>query len=60
MFKMIVNCTQSFESEVEALDFYEEIRGELQRHPNVNIAGRIVKKFAGYDPEHPEESEPES
>lgn len=54
MFKMIVHVTQSFETEALALEFYEEIKGELRKHPDVHVNGQIVKKFTGYSPENPD------
>jgi len=53
MFKMIVHVTQSFETVPECQEFYEEIKGELRKHPNVHINGQVVQKFTGYSPENP-------
>lgn len=53
MFKMIVHVTQSFATEAEALEFYEEVKGELRKHTEVHVNGQIVKKFTGYSPENP-------
>lgn len=54
MFKMIVHVTQEFETPELALEFYEEIKGELRKHPNVHVNGQIVQKFTGYSPQNPD------
>lgn len=60
MFKMIVHVTRSFETEAKAKAFYNEIKGELRKHPDVHVNGQIVKKFTGYSPEHPDGVEVEA
>lgn len=54
MYKMIIHVTQEFET-VDACDaFYEEITGELRKHPDLHINGQIVSKLTGYSPDHPD------
>lgn len=52
-FKMIVHVTQEFETVPECEEFYEEIAGELRKHPLVHVNGQVVTKFVGYSPENP-------
>lgn len=54
MFKMIIHVTQSFQTEAQARLFYDEIKGELRKHPNVHINGQVVRKYEGSSPENPE------
>lgn len=52
-FKMIVHVTETFETEPEALEKYDEVTGELRNHPELHINGQIVKKLTGFSPENP-------
>lgn len=53
-FKMIVHVTQTFETEVQAQNAYNEIANDLRKHEDLHVNAQIVKKFIGYSPEHPE------
>lgn len=53
MFKMIVHVTQTFDTEAEAAAFYDEIKGELRKHPDVHVNGQVVRKYTGFSPENP-------
>ncbi|MBA7635663.1 hypothetical protein ES703_43267 [subsurface metagenome] len=53
-FKMIVTVTQVFETELECSEFYDEIKGELRKHPDVHINGQVVRKYLGSSPQNPE------
>lgn len=54
MFKMIVHVTQSFETVEAAQVFYNEIKDELRKRPDLHVNGQIIKKFTGYSPESPD------
>lgn len=54
MYKMTVHVTQCFETVEECHDFYDEICGEVRKHPNVHVNGQITTKLTGYSPESPQ------
>lgn len=60
MFKMVVHVTQTFDTVEAAQVFYNEIKDELRKHPEVHVNGQIVKKFTGYSPENPDGHEVEA
>lgn len=54
MFKMTVHITQSFETEQEALEMYDEIVGEVKAHEQLHLNCQVTKKFKGYNPTFPD------
>jgi len=49
--KLIIHLTQIVADEAEAEEVYNEIRGELRKHPALHVNGQTTRK---YTPSHPD------
>lgn len=57
--RLVIHLTHEVDSEAQAEELYEEIKGELKKYDALHVNGQIVDKFKpSHPPGTPEEGPP--